>query len=188
MACRTVLCHRSLLHQVKCRACFQYNGRMENSEQHNLDTEVSAKDARLAEGSATDPEHIAKVAGRVAASALLATSLTAALTEPPRADLITLPEPTPIVQVYNPYVDDVEPAEDDEDDTESNRWRRILRILKYLAVALLLAGSIAFGLLKGCVGCSAGLLMPPDDPPQEEQPEQRDEQQEAPQAAAALLA
>jgi hypothetical protein len=60
--------------------------------------------------------------------------------------------------------------------------------LKYLAVALLLAGSIAFGLLKGCVGCSAGLLMPPDDPPQEEQSEQRDEQQEAPQAAAALLA
>lgn len=158
---------------------FGYNVRMDSRELQNSDSQAALEDVPDTGASSLDPEHIAKVAGRVAASAVLATSLTAALTEPPRADLITLPEPTPIVEVYNPYADDIEPAEDDEDDSESNRWRRILKILRALAVALLVAGSIAFGMLKGCVGCSAGLLMPPDDPPQEEQTEEQDTSQQA---------
>ena len=115
-----------------------------------------------------------ETAGRVAASAVLATSLVAALSEPPKAELVTLPEPTPIVQIYSPYVDDVEPAEDDEDD-ESSRWRTILKILRFLAIALLLAAGIAFGALKGCAGCSAALLVP-DDPPQLEQADEGEEQ------------
>ncbi|MBR1829155.1 MAG: hypothetical protein IJ781_06545 [Atopobiaceae bacterium] len=158
---------------------------MDSKELQNVDGAAAPADVSDVGTPSLDAEQLAKTAGRVAASALLATSLTAALTEPPRADLITLPEPTPIVQVYNPYADDIEPAEEDEDDSESNRWRRILRIMKYLAVALLLAGSIALGLLKGCVGCSAGLLAPPDDPPQEEQ---EDEQNTSQQAAALIFA
>lgn len=125
-----------------------------------------------ASGALAKAEHAAKVAGQVAAATVLATSLTAVLSEPPRADLITLPEPTPIVQIYNPYPDEVEPAETEEDDTESNRWKRLLKILRMLAVALLIAASIAFGLLKGCASCSAGFLLPPDEPPQEEQADQ----------------
>ena len=123
-----------------------------------------------ASGALAKAEHAAKVAGQVAAATVLATSLTAVLS--PRADLITLPEPTPIVQIYNPYADEVEPAETEEDDTESNRWKRLLKILRMLAVALLIAASIAFGLLKGCASCSAGFLLPPDEPPQEEQADQ----------------
>ena len=95
------------------------------------------------------------------------------LAERPGIELITLPEPTPIVQIYNPYVDDVEPEETEEDDAESNRWRRILKLLRMLAVALLIAASLAFGLLKGCASCSAGFLLPPDDSPQEEQADEQ---------------
>ncbi len=134
--------------------------------------------------STVSAKHFAKTAGQVAASAVLATSLVSVLSEPPRTELINLPEPIPIVQVYNPYVDEIEPSESEEDDTESNRWRKLLKILKYLAVALLLAASIAFGLLKGCVGCSAGLLFPPDDPPKEEQAEQGDASTETDETAA----
>lgn len=131
--------------------------------------EDASDNAKASSDPLTTAGHAAKVVGQVAAATVLATSLAAVLSEPPRADLVTLPEPTPIVQVYNPYVDDIEPSESEEDDTESNRWRRLLRILRMLAVALLIAGSIAFGLLKGCASCSAGFLLPPDDPPQEEQ-------------------
>ena len=132
-----------------------------------------AAEAKAASGPLATAEHAAKAAGKVAAAAVLATSLTAVLSEPPRTELITLPEPTPIVQIYNPYVDDVEPEETEEDDAESNRWRRILKLLRMLAVALLIAASLAFGLLKGCASCSAGFLLPPDDPPQEEQADEQ---------------
>lgn len=121
-----------------------------------------------------DVRQAAETAGRVAASAVLATSLVAALSEPPKAELISLPEPTPIVQVYSPYVDDIEPAEDDEED-ETSRWKIILKILRYLAVALLVTAAVVFGALKGCAGCSAGLLLP-DDPPQQEQADNEAEQ------------
>ena len=142
---------------------------------------LDGDDLPLADDSATgNAKHLAMTAGQVAASAVLATSLAAVLSEPPRPELITLPEPTPIVQTYSPYMDEVEPAESEDDDTESNRWRRLLKLLKYLAVALLFAATVAFGLLKGCVGCTAGLLLPPDEPPKEEQSEQ---EEEAPAAA-----
>jgi len=114
-------------------------------------------------------KHFANTAGQVAASAVLATSLVAVLSEPPRPELVSLPEPVPIVQMYSPYVDEVEPAETDDDDDTSNRWRRILKLLKYLAIALLLAGALLFGALKGCTACSAGLLLPPADEQEEEQ-------------------
>lgn len=132
-------------------------------------------------------ERVAKTAGKVALSAMVATSLVNALSEPPRTDLITLPEPTPIVQVYSPYVDDIEPAED-EDDDENDHWRKILKILKYLAVALLLAGAVTLGALKGCAGCSAALLLPNGEQEQPQQGEpadqsREDEAQELPAAA-----
>lgn len=128
-------------------------------------------------------KHFANTAGQVAASAVLATSLVAVLSEPPRPELVSLPEPVPIVQMYSPYVDEVEPAETDDDDDTSNRWRRILKLLKYLAIALLLAGALLFGALKGCTACSAGLLLPPADEQEEEQ-EQNQLEAENPQLEA----
>ncbi|MBR2682056.1 MAG: hypothetical protein IKE22_02165 [Atopobiaceae bacterium] len=129
------------------------------------------------ESESVDAGRVANTAARVAASAMLATSLTAVLTEPPRADLITLPEPTPIVQMYSPYVDDVEPAENDEDDSENHRWRHLLKLLKYLAVALLMVAAIIFGAMKGCVSCSAGMLPPLLDQPSDDEEAEEEEPQ-----------
>lgn len=125
----------------------------------------------------TGGAHVADVAGRVALSAVLATSLATALSEPPNTDLMALPEPTPIVQVYDPYVDDGLPLEDEDDEGEESRWKRLLKILRYLAVALLIGGAVAFGALKGCAGCTATALLP-DDPPQEEQAQESEQEQE----------
>ena len=106
---------------------------------------------------------------KLAASAVVASSLVSALAEPPHAELITLPEPTPIVRVYQDYDDDVIPDEDDETDESTSRWRRLLKALKYLLIALALVGSILLGALKGCAGISTGLLLPHDDEQQQEQ-------------------
>lgn len=113
-------------------------------------------------------EDVGKTAVKVAASAVVATSLASALAEPPHAEMMSLPEPVPIVQTYQAVDDD--PAIDDEDETDESqsRWRRILKALKYLLVALALAGMVLFGALKGCAGIAGGLILPHDDEQQEQ--------------------
>lgn len=113
-------------------------------------------------------EEIGKTTVKVAASTVVATTLVGALAEPPNTDLMTLPEPTPIVQMYQAIDDDPLPDEDDEVDESKSRWRRVLKALKYLLVALALVAGILFGVLKGC----AGLLAAPLVPHEEEQQEQ----------------
>lgn len=110
-----------------------------------------------------------RTAIKVAASAVVATSLASALAEPPHIELMSLPAPTPIVRVYEPYDDDLVPDEDEQDDESSSRWRRLLKLLKYLVVALALAASITLGMLKGCAGIAGGLLLPPAEEEQQEQ-------------------
>ena len=110
---------------------------------------------------------------KVAASAAVATTLVGALSEPPHTEMMTLPEPTPIVQMYQALDDDPIPDEDDETDEHESRLRRILRLLKYLMVALALVGSIALGVLKGCAGIAGGLLLPPGDEERQEQTTQQ---------------
>lgn len=108
--------------------------------------------------------------GRVAMSAVLATSLTAALSTPPNTDLCTLPEPTPIVQQYDPPVEEEAlPAEDERVTFEESFWRKLLRVLKYLLVALLVVGSIALGVVKGCTRCAGPLATPVEDSQQDDQ-------------------
>ncbi|MBP3894525.1 MAG: hypothetical protein J6D34_10870 [Atopobiaceae bacterium] len=108
-------------------------------------------------------DQFGETAVKVAASAVLATTLVGALNEPPRTDLMTLPEPVPIIQVYEPVEDDGIADEDDQDDASKERWRRILRLLKYFLVALALVASILFGALSGCAGAVAGTLFPSND-------------------------
>ena len=105
---------------------------------------------------------------KVAASAVLATTLVGALSEPPHAEMMSLPEPTPIVQVYQAVDDDPLDDEDDEQDETQRRWRRLLKMLKYLLAALALAGTIALGMLKGCAGIAGSLVFPKDDEQQEQ--------------------
>ena len=117
-------------------------------------------------------EDIGKTVVRVAASAVVASSLASALAEPPHAEMMSLPEPVPIVRMYQAVDDDVLVDEEDEVDESESRWRRILRILKYLLVALALVGSILLGALKGCAGIAGGLMLPHDEEQQEQQREQ----------------
>ncbi len=109
-----------------------------------------------------------KTVVKVAASTVVATTLASTLAQPPRAELITLPEPTPIVQMYQAFDEDPDQDEDDEQDESVSRWRRLLRALKYLLVALALVASVLFGVLKGCAGIAGGLLLPHDDEQQEQ--------------------
>ncbi len=113
-------------------------------------------------------EGIGKTTVKVAASTVVATTLVGALAEPPNTDLITLPEPTPIVQMYQAIDDDPLPDEDDEQDESQSRWKRILKALRYLLVALALVGAILFGALKGCAGLLAAPLVPHDEEQQEQ--------------------
>ena len=114
-------------------------------------------------------EDIGRETVKVAASTVLATTLVGALSEPPNTDLMSLPEPTPIVQMYQAVDDDPITDEDDEDDESSKRWARVLKILKMLFVVLALAGTIAFGALKGCAGIVGTLALPDGDDRQEQQ-------------------
>lgn len=113
-------------------------------------------------------EEIGKTTVKVAASTVVATTLVGALAEPPNTDLMTLPEPTPIVQMYQAIDDDPLPDEDDEVDESKSRWRRVLKTLKYLLVALALVAGILFGVLKGCAGLLAAPLVPHDEEQQEQ--------------------
>ncbi len=112
----------------------------------------------------------ARKLGHAALSVMLATSLVSALSVPPNTDLVTLPQPTPIVQQYDPPVEEEAlPADDEEAPSEESLWRKLLRVLKYLLIALLVVGVIAFGALKGCASCTGPLAAPVQDEQQEDQ-------------------
>ena len=123
---------------------------------------------RVEQSRSQEAAELAKTAGKAAAATVIATSLVGALSEPPNADLISLPEPTPIVQQYV-VEEDVVPEEDRQDDERTTRWQRLLKLLKYLLVALALVASVAFGVVKGCVGAVGSALFPSADEQQEQQ-------------------
>lgn len=138
------------------------------AETHDI-TPVEDERDRKAEETVELLDDIGRKTVKVAASAVLATTLVGALSEPPNTDLMSLPEPTPIVQMYQAADDDPIPDEDDDEDEKAKRWARILKILKMLFVALALAGTIAFGALKGCAGIVGTLALPGDDEQQEQE-------------------
>ncbi len=138
------------------------------AETHDI-TPVEDEREQKAEETLDRLDDIGRKTVKVAASAVLATTLVGALSEPPNTDLMSLPEPTPIVQMYQAVDDDPIPDEDDEDDESTKRWQRVLKILKMLFVALALAGTIAFGALKGCAGIVGMLALPDSDERQEQQ-------------------
>ena len=130
--------------------------------------DITARDADVSEGTLEHLDELGRSTVKVAASAVLASTLVGALSEPPHAEMMSLPEPTPIVQIYQAVDDDPVDDEDDEQDESQRRWRRLLKALKYLLVALALVGSIALGVLKGCAGVAGSLLLPPEDEKQEQ--------------------
>ena len=138
------------------------------AETHDI-TPVEDERDRKAEETVELLDDIGRKTVKVAASAVLATTLVGALSEPPNTDLMSLPEPTPIVQMYQAVDDDPIPDEDDDEDEKAKRWVRILKILKMLFVALALAGTIAFGALKGCAGIVGTLALPDGDERQEQE-------------------
>ncbi len=105
-------------------------------------------------------EEVGRTVVKVAASTVVASSLAGALAEPPHVEMMKLPEPVPIVQMYQAYDDEALADEDDETDESESRLKRIMRMLRYLLVALALVGAILFGLLKGCAGIAAIPLVP----------------------------
>lgn len=109
-----------------------------------------------------------KTAVKVAATTVIASSLAGALAEPPHTEMMSLPEPVPIVQQYQAFDDDVVPDDDEDEDANENKWRRLLRLLRYLLVTLALVGSIALGVLKGCTGLLTVPLAPHDEEQQEQ--------------------
>ena len=127
----------------------------------------------------------ARKIGHTALSIMLATSLASALSVPPNTDLVTLPDPTPIIQVYEPPVEEeVLPEDDEESPSEESLLRKLLRILKYLLIALLVTGAIVFGALKGCASCAGPVVAPTDEPEQQEQVEETQAEEAQPEEAA----
>ncbi len=114
-------------------------------------------------------------AGRVAMSTMLAASLSAVLAEPPRTDMMTLPDPTPIVQVVEEEEEEESVEEDAEEQERESRLERILRILRFLAIALAIVLAIVLAVTRGCASCAAPLLTQNE---QQEQAEGQQEQQE----------
>ncbi|MBR3235361.1 MAG: hypothetical protein IKG11_07075 [Atopobiaceae bacterium] len=123
-------------------------------------------------------EQIGRQTVKVAAAAVVATSIASALAEPPHIELMSLPEPVPIVQVYQSYDDDIIPDEDEDEDKLASRLRRLLKAIKYLLMALALVAGILLGTLKGCAGIAGGLLLPPAEQEQQEQRETHHQQAE----------
>lgn len=103
-----------------------------------------------------------KAAGAATVAVALATTLT---TVPIDEDMVKLPEPTPIVQVYTPPMPDQPPAVPDDDDADkASLKQKILKMLKYALIALAVIGSCLFGALQGgCTACSGMLGAPLSD-------------------------
>lgn len=121
-----------------------------------------------------DVDKLEGVAKKAAVSAVLATSLSSVLSEPPRTDLVTLPQPTPIVRMLDDFDEDDTPEDkQDEEDGPTSTWRdALLRILRMLALAILVALILGFAALKGCASCAARTALPPA---QEQEDEAQDE-------------
>ena len=67
-----------------------------------------------------------KTAATAAMSTLLAVSLAGALSEPPNTDQMILPEPTPIVRIYQEdEPEEPVPEPEEEVDERAERWRRL---------------------------------------------------------------
>lgn len=125
-------------------------------------------------------KEVGRTAVKVAASTVVASSLAGALAEPPHVEMMKLPEPVPIVQMYQAYDDDVLADEEDETDESESRLKRLLRMLRYLLVALALVGAVLLGLLKGCAGVAVAPLVPAEEEREEQaestgQPQAEDE-------------
>ena len=132
-------------------------------------------------------EDIGRKTAKVAASAVLATTLVGALSEPPDTNLIKLPEPVPIVQQYNVVDDDDDVDDDKKKDTHTSRWRRLLQLLKYLIIALIFVGTLLLGVLKGCAAVLSAPLLPGEDERQEQQDQGQQEQAPAGASAASWI-
>ena len=139
--------------------------------------EPSADNREAQDKKSSSAASAAEIAGNAALSAVLATSLSAALVGPPDTKLMTLPEPTPIVQVYREKDEDPPepPAEPvvDEKQLRRERWRKILRAL---FLALLLAGILIAALGRGCTACTA--LIPPQREAEQETQEEENSSDE----------
>ena len=107
-----------------------------------------------------------KAAGTTAVAVVLATTLT---TTPIDESAVQLPEPTPIVQVYQPPTPDQPPATaDDQVDDKVSAKQKFLKALKYLLIALVLVAAIIFGVAKGCTACAGSIVVPGGDQNEEE--------------------
>ena len=114
-------------------------------------------------------EDVGRVAVKVAASAVVASSLASALADPPDPASLTLPDPVPIVRQYEVFDQDAIPDDDEEQDEASSRWLRLRKVLRYLLMALAVTAALFFGVLKGCAGVAGSLLLPPADDERQEQ-------------------
>ena len=92
-----------------------------------------------------------RAAGKAAVAAMLVTTLTATPLSP---DQVPLPEPTPIVQIYQPPADEPPTIVDDQAPDKTALWKKVLKVLKYVLIALILAAVCLFGAVKGCASCS----------------------------------
>ena len=117
-------------------------------------------------------EQLASTAGRAAASVVLATSLTAALAEPPRAELVELPAAEPIVRSIESLEGEADaPPEDAAQEASRSSWRdRARRLLRFLVTALIALALFLGTLASGCAKGLAGALFPNDQ--EEERTEQ----------------
>ena len=146
------------------------------------DRELSIEE--LASELSEQAKELGNATGKVALSAVLATSLSAALQQPPNTDLMELPEATPIVRVLEEEKEAVPPVEDVVDDDLDARRQRFRKLLKYLIVALFLLAALLLGALKGCTACTATALLPHGDEPAGQQESEEDERDGADAAAA----
>ena len=133
-------------------------------------------------------EDIGRKTAKVAASAVLASTLVGALSEPPDTNLIKLPEPVPIVQQYNVVDDDDDVDDDKKKDTRTSRWSRLLQLLKYLIIALIFVATLLLGVLKGCAAVLSAPLLPGEDEQQGQQDQSEREQTPVGVAAASWVA
>ena len=153
-----------------------------------MDDEREISLEELAAELSEDAKELGKTTGKVALSAVLATSLAGVLQQPPNTDLMSLPEATPIVRVLEDEKPEVSPPEEEieVDDAKEHR-QRLLKMLKYLLVALFLLAALLFGAMKGCTSCTAGALLPDDDSKQEQKSDEQQDDADGASAAAPFI-
>lgn len=119
---------------------------------------------RPSKDEATD---IGKVAAHAALSTAMAASMSAALSEPPDASVMDLPEPVPIVRTLeemDPEPEVQAPLVEDQEEIAARRREQLLKFLRYALIVVALLATVVFGAMKGCASCTAKTLMaPPPD-------------------------